>query len=246
MTHAAWALWFLGYPDKALQRAQDGLTLARELSHPYTLAHALYFSAVLHMQRGEGPAVQARTDEVLGLATEQDSPRWLTMATALQGQLQVEQGALAEGIAQMRHGAGALEWRDHFYYEALLAAAWGSAGKTAEGLSVVNEGLARALSTGLRYYEAELHRIKGELLLKPPAVIEVEAESCFHQAIDIAHGQMATSLELRAVMSLSRLWQRQRKRAKARAVLAETYGRFTEGFDTVDLQEAKILLEELA
>jgi len=242
MTHAAWALWMMGYPDQALQRVEDALSLARELAHPYTLAHALYYAAVLHMQRGEGPTVQARTEEVLALATEHDAPRWLVLATALRGRLLVEQGALEEGIALMRLGAAAHEWRDHLYYGVLLADACGRAGKTDEGLSVVNGGLARVSSTGFRYYEAELYRIKGELLLTSPA----EAESCFQQARDIARGQMATSLELRATMSLSRLWQRQGKPAGARAMLAETYDRFTEGFDTVDLEQAKALLDHLA
>jgi predicted ATPase len=118
-------------------------------------------------------------------------------------------------------------------------------GQTAEGLEAVTEALATVAKSGVRWWEAELHRLKGELLLQRSVAPPEEAEACFQQALDIARRQQAKSLELRAAMSLSRLWQRQGKRDAARQVLAEVYGWFTEGFDTADLQEAKVLLEEL-
>ena len=132
----------------------------------------------------------------------------------------------------------------------MLAEAYGKVGQTEEGLSLMAEALALVDKTGERYPEAELYRLKGELTLQstvpgPKSKVEEEAEACFLKALEIARKQQAKSLELRAVMSLSRLWQQQGKREEARQMLAEIYGWFTEGFDTKDLREAKALLEEL-
>ncbi|HLB78720.1 MAG TPA: hypothetical protein VJO72_16945, partial [Candidatus Dormibacteraeota bacterium] len=127
----------------------------------------------------------------------------------------------------------------------LLAEAYGRAGQAEAGLAMLAEALEAVDKYGERFYEAELHRLKGELLLQQSAEFQGEAEACFHQALDVARRQQAKSLELRAAMSLARLWQRQGKRDAARELLAEVYGWFTEGFDTVDVQEAKALLEAL-
>ena len=110
----------------------------------------------------------------------------------------------------------------------------------------MTEALATIARSAVRWWEAELYRLKGELLLQHSAAQPEEAEACFQQALDIARRQQAKSLELRAAMSLSRLWQQQGKRDEARELLAPLYGWFTEGFDTADLQEAKALLEALA
>ena len=145
-----------------------------------------------------------------------------------------------------------------FILLALLAEAYGKVGQVEEGLAVVAKALASVEKTGERVYEAEVYRLKGELTLQqqskvqssksqiPSPHTEAEAQACFHKAIDIARKQQAKSLELRAVMSLSRLWQQQGKTAEAHQMLAEIYGWFTEGFDTKDLQEAKALLKELS
>ena len=160
-----------------------------------------------------------------------------------------EQGQSVEGIAQMRQGIAA--WRATGaelqlpYYLALLMEAYGKAGQAEEGLRVLAEALTAVHKTGERQHEAELYRLKGELLLKQDIPDEQEAESCLHQAVDIARQQQAKSLELRAAMSLSRLWQQQGKRTEAHALLAPIHGWFTEGFDTTDLQEAKALLDAL-
>ena len=160
------------------------------------------------------------------------------------------QGEGAEGIAQMRQGlvayraTGAELHRPYFL--SLLAEAYGKVGQPEEGLTVLVEALATVDNTGERNWEAELHRRKGELLLMQQGQKVGEAEECFRKALDTARRQQAKSLELRAAMSLSRLWQQQGKQEEARQMLAEIYGWFTEGFDTADLQEAKALLEELA
>jgi predicted ATPase len=249
--HGAEVLWLLGYPDRALQRSRESLALARELSHPSTMANVLFFAAWFHQHRGEWQTVQARVEEGLTLATEHGFSRWLAQATFLQGRLLVERGQKEAGITQMvaalateRAGIGLARWNALF--AALLAEAYGKTERTSEGLKVVNEELANARVTECCCYEADLHRIKGELLLTQNAADEQHAEACFHDALKIARGQSAKSLELRAAMSLSRLWQSQGKKAEAQNLLAEVYGWFTEGFDTADLKQAKLLLEELA
>jgi predicted ATPase len=146
-------------------------------------------------------------------------------------------------MAAFRAAAGDL---DRPRYLAHLAEAYGQVGQTEEGLTTLAEALATAHKTGDRYWEAELHRLKGELLLTLSAEKHTEAETCFHQALEIARQQQAKSLELRAATSLSRLWQRQGKRDEARQLLAPIYGWFTEGFDTADLQDSRALLEALA
>ena len=204
----------------------------------------------------------------MALAREQGFPYWLALGTTLRGWALVEQGQGEEGIAQIRQGlaayraTGAELWRSR--HLALLAEAYGKAEQAEEGLTALAEALDAVDRTGERMYEAELYRLKGQLTLQkfqvsgstfqvtnpqsltPNPQAEAEAEACFHKAIEIARRQQAKSLELRAVMSLSRLWQQQGKREEARQMLAEVYGWFTEGFDTADLKEAKALLEELA
>jgi predicted ATPase len=184
------------------------------------------------------------------LATEQGFSRWQAPTTFLQGYLLVEQGHEEAGIAQMfkaltteRAIAPLGRWNAH--WAALMAEAYRKTGQTIEGLNVLTDALSTARQTDCRYYEAELQRIKGELLLEQATADEQQAEACFHDALKIARGQSAKSLELRAAMSLSRLWQRQGKQASARQLLGETYGWFTEGFDTADLKAAKALLDEL-
>ena len=263
-------LWFQGYPDQALGRSHEALTLAHEMSHPHNLANVLFFAAVLHQCRREGPASQAQAEAAIALSMEQGFGFLLALATILQGWALAVQGPGEEEIAQIRQGLAAfratgaeLLWT---YYLIPLAEAYGRAGQAGEGLTVLAEALAAVHKTGERCWEAELYRLKGELLLQqavgrgtlpidpvnpsawasPELSLAAESEACYRQALDIARRQQAKSLELRAAMSLSRLWQQQGQREAARQQLAEIYGWFTEGFDTADLQEAKALLEELS
>jgi predicted ATPase len=246
----ACVLWYLGYPDQALKRIHEALILAQELSHPISLAFALNFAARLHQHRREGQAVQEQAKAAITLSTEQGFPFWVAMGTILPGWALAEQGQEEEGMAQMRQGLAAYQTTgaelSRPYFLALLAEAYGKVGQAEEGLTILAEALAVTNKTGERFYEAELHRLKGELVLALSAENQAEAETCFRQVIDIAHCQNTKSLELRVVMSLSRLWQEQGKKKEARQILAEIYGWFTEGFDTADLKEAKVLLEELS
>jgi class 3 adenylate cyclase/predicted ATPase len=252
---AALALWVLGYGDQALKRIHDGLLLAQQLSHQFSLAGALLFVAWLYHFRREGQESQDWAEAGLTLSREQGFPFWMGWGTILRGWALAEQGQGEEGIAQMRQGLSGLQATGaelvRPYIFAKLAEAYGEVGQPEEGLTLLAEALAVAYNTGERWGEAELYRLKGTLLLQPKAQrprakVEEEAEECFLKAISIARQQGAKSLELRAVMSLSRLWQQQGKKAEAHQQLAEIYGWFTEGFDTKDLQEAKALLQELA
>jgi predicted ATPase len=265
---ASWALWDLGYPDQALTRSHEALTLAQELSHAHILANALGYAARLHQLRREVQATHECAEAEMALAREHGFAFLLAEATCFQGWVLTEQGR-EEGIAQIRQGLAA--WRaagaeiGRTQYLALLAEAYGKAGQVAKGLTVLAEALTILDASGERRWEAELYRLYGALLLYigapemgstgdkkifPDApmlrFLVSSPEEAFQKAIEIARERQAKSLELRAAMSLARLWQRQGKRAEAYQLLAEVYGWFTEGFDTADLQEAKTLLEELA
>jgi predicted ATPase len=191
----------------------------------------------------------------VALSTEHGFAQWAALGTFLQGWALVAQGQDETGVAQMRQSfaayraTGAGNWRP--YALALLAGAYGKVEQAEDGLAVLAEALTVAHKTEERTWEAELHRLKGELTLQSrveslESGAQKEAEECFRQAIKVARGQRAKSLELRATMSLSRLWHIQGKKDEAREMLAEIYSWFTEGFDTADLQEAKALLEELS
>jgi DNA-binding winged helix-turn-helix (wHTH) protein/predicted ATPase len=242
--HAAKALWLLGYPNQALQTIEAALTMATELSHPYTLWSALRAAIWIHHHRGDRQAAQAQVEKLLALATEQKHRRWITAANFLQGWLMIEHDQWERGIAQMRQGESelAIEGRQQTYYATLVAQAYLKGGQPEEAYSVLTKVLEGVRDTGVRYYDAELHRIKGELLLRRSASSQKEVEKCFCTAIDLARQQGAKSLELRAIMSLSGLWQKQGKKAEARQMLQEIYNWFTEGFDTADLKATKELL----
>jgi predicted ATPase len=167
----------------------------------------------------------------------------------LRGWALTHQGRAQEGIEQIAQSlsafraTGAEQLRPYFL--SLLAEAQGTTGEPEAGLAVLTEALTLADTTGVQFNAPELYRLKGELLLQQSSDNQAEAEACFHHATEIAHTQQAKSLELRAVMSLSRLWQQQGKRQEAHDLLAPVYHWFTEGFDTADLQEASALLDEL-
>jgi len=255
--YACVTLWWLGYPDQALQRSDEAQTLARELAHPYSLGFALFWAALLHQFRREWHLAQERAEALIALSAEQGFAQLVAGATIFRGCALAErdpepgtgQGQVEEGMAQMQQGLAALRATGaevlRPYGLALLAKASAKLGQREAGLTLLAEALAVTNDTGEHRWEAELHRLKGELLLARTTGQDTEAETCFRQALDIARQQQAKSWELRAAMSLSRLWQQQGKHAEARELLAPVYGWFTEGFETADLQEAKALLEEL-
>jgi predicted ATPase len=248
--HLAWTLWMLGYPDQALEKNREAVALARNLSHPHSLAYALGNAIRVHQFRGEGPVVQELHEELMSLATEHRFAFHLAAGTVQQGWMCVAQGRVEEGIATMRQGLAAVRNPGAHvpYHLARLAQAYGMVGQTDQGLATLDEALDLVHQTEERWWEAELHRLRGELLQggRRRAAAEGTPQACFQHALEIARCQEAKSLELRAAISLSRWWQQQGKRTEAYELLAPIYGWFTEGFDTADLQEAKALLNELS
>jgi predicted ATPase len=265
LSHLSWTLWMLGYPIQALRRSREAVTLAQELGHPFSLAAALTWAAWLHHFRREPPLTQERAEASKQLSTEQGFPFRVAEGAFWGGWALAAQGHRAMGLAQMHQSladyqaTGAVLSRP--YYLALLAEAYGEARQVEEGLRLLHEALTTAHQTGERSAEAELYRLRGELLLRQMMrattragdgrevdgrPLYAEAEAQFQQALSIASRQHAKALELRAAMSLSRLWQLQGQHANARRLLAPIYGWFTEGFDTADLQEARALLHRCA
>jgi predicted ATPase len=244
------ALWCLGYPAQAVRRSQEALALAQELAHPYSLVVAQYWATCLHHHRCEVPAVQTQAEALLTLATAQGSLLHVGHGTFWRGWALAMQGQGEAGLAQMHQGLTAVVATGQELARPLclvpLAEAAGHVGHVEEGLRLLAEALTALEASGQGDLLAEAYRLQGELLLRQPTPDVAQAEACFQQALAIARRQQAKSWELRAAMSLSRLWQQQGKRAEAYELLAPLYGWFTEGFDTTDLQEATALLEALS
>jgi predicted ATPase len=250
LAFGAVALWLLGYPDQGVQRSREAVALGRELRQPNTLGLALYFGAILRQYRREPPAVQESAEAASAIAAEHGISLWQVVGQVMCGWALAEHDQADSSIARIRRGL--TDWQatggetHRPYHLALLAEALGWAGQIEEGLGALAEALALAHRTGEGFHAAELHRLRGELLLRQDTAEGTcrEAEACFRQAFAIARRQQARSLELRAAMSLTRLYQKQGRPAEARQMLAECCGWFTEGFDTPDLREAKALLEQ--
>jgi predicted ATPase len=245
------ALWLLGYPDQAARKSREAAALGHELSQPSSQVLALHFAAMLHQCRREPRAVLACADLSIAISAEQGFSFWHAGGTVLRGWALSECGSRAEGIVVLRQGleawmaTGSVTYQT--YYLALLAEVLANDGQTEEARKAVEEALGLAERTAERFFEAELHRLQGVLLLRAGESVELtRVEACFHQAVAVARRQDARSLDLRAVMSLCRLYQTQGRQAEARPMLEKTVGWFTEGFQSSDLQDAKALLKGLA
>jgi predicted ATPase len=243
----AHALLALGYPEQARVRQGEALASARELAHPNTIAYALLGGSTLHQLLRDQRGVREQAEPLIALATEQGFPLYLAAGTVVRGWVLADGGRAQDGIAAIRRGladyraTGAELYSPYFL--ALLADAHGRADQAATGLSLVADALGGVERTGVRWIEAELQRLRGELLLALPEPDQHEAEACFGQALAVAREQDARMWELRAATSLGRLWRDQGKRAEARDLLAPIHGWFSEGSDTPDLQRAKALLD---
>jgi class 3 adenylate cyclase/predicted ATPase len=249
LSYAGLTLWHLGYPDQAVERSKEAVALAKALSHANSLAAAEFFFTTVRILRREPRIVQENAERVIAFSAEHGFGAWLLVAPVFCGWVIAQQGREEEGITQMRdalavaHAAGAdIGWSHRL---CMLAEGYREAGRFDEALDAVKQALAAADAQEERYYEADIHRLKGELLLMQDASNGAEALSCFERAIEIARRQSAKSWELRATTSLARLLVQQGRRDEARAMLADIYHWFTEGFDTADLQDAKALLAEL-
>jgi predicted ATPase len=258
----AQAMWCLGYPDQAAREVDELLVLAQELGHPFNLVFALYFDACVHQLRREVQIVRERTEAVLRISAEQDFALYLAWgkslhgwALAVQARGAADREQVSAGIEQMEAGIAA-RWAEGgvsllTQLLALLAEVYGQAGRAEEALGQIDEALDLVSATGECFWQAELYRLRGEMLLmrghSPSGREDArDVESCFQRALDVARRQHARSWELRAATSLARLWQRQGRTEEARALLRDIYGWFSEGLDTADLWEARALLDALA
>jgi tetratricopeptide (TPR) repeat protein len=247
LSFLAWDLAILGFFDQAMKSSQQILAWAQGLSRPSPMALALLFVSLLDQFRGDVQAAQDHSASALGIAAEYGIPSPMSMAAVIQGWTRSCRGEAESGIAEMRRGIADTEAtgvRTPTFLLVPLVETYVRIGRTDEASRLLAEVLETAHQTGQRMHEAELYRLKGELLLRAPCN-EAEAETCFRRAIEIARGQSAKWWELRATMSLAGLLAKQGHRDEARAMLAEIYGWFTEGFDTVDLKDAKALLDKL-
>jgi predicted ATPase len=255
-------LWHLGRPDLALARAGEAVALARRLGHRFSLAFALLFATFVDWLRRDIAAQRERAGEIIALSEAHGFPLWLGLGRTFHAAARIaagEPGAVADVLAGLALGAETGNQAGAPSLFALLGEAYVAVGQLVEARGAVETGLGVAAQTGQPYWDADLHRLQGEILRKTvdsqqPVLSPVEgsrveseqtAEEWFHRALDIARSQQAKSFELRAATSLARLWQRQGKRDAARDLLAPVYEWFTEGFDTRDLVEAKALLAEL-
>jgi adenylate cyclase len=238
----------LGYPDQAKERSREALALAQELSDPNSVIMALNYLTRVLQYCGESHAIQQQADLLIELSTKHGVPIRQATGTFMRGCALLELGGIGEGIALMQQGfegwaAGAVG--NQTYFLARLAEAYRKANQPEDGLQQIDKALALVKAGEERFCEAEIYQLQGDILLQQSASNAEQAENSIRRAMDIAQRQDAKALELRAAMSLARLWQSQGKRQDAYALLAPVYEWFTEGFDTADLVEAKGLLEAL-
>ena len=242
--------WFLGYPDRALQRGYDGLALAESLSHAFSMAQALGMLAHIYQARRQIQPTREWAEKTLAYATEQGIPYWEALAAIARGWALAAQGQVEAGIGEMRQGIERYRATGATLASSwclgMLAEAYGQGGQAKEGLGCVAEALAVIERTGEGYHTADIHRLKGELLLQGGAAAVAQAEACFRRALAVARRQGAKSHAPRGGTSLARLWRAQGRLREARRLLAPLHDWFTEGFETPDLQDARRLLDELS
>jgi predicted ATPase len=244
------ALWLLGYPEAALSDADGALKDAREIGHAATLMFALNEASYTCIYCGDFAAANALVDELVALANEKGALFWRMGGIMTQGYLMVVTGKASNAVHTITSGLTAYQATGAtlFMPQHLtnLARAHSELGQFGDAWRFIGEAIEAIEKTKERWWEAEINRLAGEIALKSLEADAAIAETYFERALAVARKQQAKSLELRASMSLARLWRSQGKLSEARELLAPVYGWFTEGFDTRDLKEAKALLEELA
>jgi predicted ATPase len=249
LSFLAWTFVALGYQDHAVACIRQAVSRAHALAHPFSLVFATHHAGIIHHLRREPQAAYASAETSLHMARTHGFPLFVGANLVLQGWALAMHGRATEALAQMEQGLAMSQATGHkVFYPwnlALMAEAYGQAGQFAAALTVVVEALTIIDTTEERMWEAELHRLKGETCLAQAAENHAVAAACLQQAFVVARRQHAKSWELRAAMSLARLWQGQGKRAEAFELLAPIYDWFTEGFETPDLQDARVLLDAL-
>jgi DNA-binding winged helix-turn-helix (wHTH) protein/predicted ATPase len=257
--YLSWIALVTGSPDRAIRQAEAAVALARDLAHPFTLAFALHHAALTHQQRGDGAATTRLVDELLALANQEQFPFWSTMASIAQGGQTMRDGRTDDGLAAIEQGIALHRMFGadigSTYWLALLAETHARRGARDRALTVVDEALALVESGQERLWEAELHRLKGDVLLdafvseplRAPAerAAQDAAGACFARALQIAEAQDARLWALRAATRLAALWSGQRKKKRALELLVPALDAFSEGFDAPDLLAASALRARL-
>jgi predicted ATPase len=241
-------VWQLGYPAASLNDAERAVKNAREMGDATTLMYALHFACRSYEYCGNYAAANAELDELMALADERGAPHWKATGATLRGSLFALTGKATEAVQAITSGINSR--RSASLYEPwlllLLAMAYAELGQLDDAWRCIDDAIDKVERSKEKWCEAEVHRIAGEIGLKSPAPDTEKAEKYFDRALAVARQQQTKSWELRAAMSMARLWLSQGKSQQARELLAPVYGWFTEGFDTLDLKEAKTLLDELA
>jgi predicted ATPase len=247
--YLAWALWHNGFPDQAFAMAERALARARQCGHPYTLAYTLFFASIPALLTRRLPQADAFITEMVALAGEHGFGLGAALGLILQGWTIGQRGDAAVGVVRMREGVAAAagtssHWNEP-YFLGLLGETLAAAGEINAGIAAIDDALAGAAASGQRGWDAELHRLRGELEHKRPRPDLVSMEGCYRKAVAVAREQGTRGFELRAATSLARLLAGNGKRSEAQDLLAPVYGWFTEGFDTQDLTDAKAVLDEI-
>jgi predicted ATPase len=249
LSNWAWALWHRGYPDQATDAAESALRHARQSGHVPTLAYALIHLCINAAVERRASDAERRTGEAIAITREHGLAMWSGYALTLQGWALSQRGLGETAVERIRAGLAATRETEAQNWEpfclGLLGEALATTGKNEEGLVVLTEALETANTSGQTGTNAELYRLRGDLLRRSRSPNWIEVERCFQQALTMARQQGSYGFEMRAATSLARLWRDQGRHAEARDLLAPLYGRFTEGFDTPDLKKARELLEEL-
>jgi adenylate cyclase len=249
LAYLAQVLWVLGYPDQALERSDQAILVATATADAPSLGEAMIWRAEIALFRGEVHDTRERAAAVLALANEHGLPVWAGLANIMHGWALSEQDQGADGVAQIRDGLSLLLKTGHqlfrLHFTAMLVDALVKIGQAEEALTAISEAIESSQRARVNYWESELQRRRGELLLVSTHSEEAAAETCLRRAIEIAQAQTARSLELRAAASLARLLAKRGERQQAYDLLVPIYGWFTEGFETRNLKEARAVLDSL-
>jgi adenylate cyclase len=246
----SWALWHSGYPDRSARAANRAVVYSRELGHAPALSNVFWFAGMAALFARDVATVHAYGNDCVAVANEHGFALWAAAGQILQGWADAQRGEATTGIAHIRDGMAASEATgtrlSKSLFLTLLAEALALAGKPEAALAALDDALATAAASGTRGWDAEIHRLRGELTARLPYPGPAKAEDALRTALAIAREQGTRGYELRAATSLAKLWGKQGRREQACRLLTPLYGSFTEGFDTADLKEAKLLLEQLA
>jgi predicted ATPase len=250
LSFRAWALWFLGYPEAALVDADHALKYAREIGQAATLMVALHHASFTHIHCGNYGAANAEASELVSLTDEKGAKQWKAGGMLVRAWLFAVTGKTSDAVQKLTSGITA--WRSTGstvfmpWFLSLLARAYAGLSQFDDAWRCIGEAMTAVETTKEKWCEAEVHRVAGEIALLSQEPDTAKAEAYFERALAVARQQQAKSWELRAAMSMARLWRDQGKVQQARELLAPVYGWFTEGFDTRDLREARALLDALA